>query len=134
MKKELKENPFRVPGGYFESFPGRLKERIDALEEHSLPEQRTFRTGRFRIAMAAAVAGLALLSYTVIRMALPGTGDSGEFTNLAILEQAEIFSSDYELAEYLDTGEEVLDEEEVYINQAMEYLAMNDVEMDLIFE
>jgi hypothetical protein len=136
----LKAHPFRVPEDYFESFPGRLKQRIDLMEHEPVQRLRPRWTGRFRVAMAAAVAGLALISYTVIRMAgpgsanLPGTSEELVLLEKTLLEQPWLAGSDYELAGYLDTGEEAPDEEETYIQQAMDYLAMNDVDLDLFFE
>jgi len=139
QQESLKAHPFRVPEGYFESFPGRLRQRIDSLEHEPARRLRPRWTGRFTAAMAAAVAGLALISYTVIRMIGPVPGDQTGISELAlleetVLEQAWYAGNDYALAEYLDTGEEALDEEEAYMEQAMDYLAMNDVAMDLLFE
>lgn len=130
----LRENPFRVPEGYFDSFPDRLKDRISRLEEDQVPVRKLPGSARFRIALAAAIIGLALISYPLFRLLAPGDGSSGGYPDMALLEEAGVFSYDNELAAYLDEGENTLDEEEAYLNQAMEYLAMNDVEMDLIFE
>ena len=139
QQESLKAHPFRVPEGYFERFPGRLRQRIDSLEHEPPRRLRPRWTGRFRLAMAAAVAGLALISYTVIRMIAPAPGGQNGMSELSlleetVLEQAWFAGNDYELAKYLDTGEEALDEEEAYMEQAMDYLAMNDVAMDLLFE
>lgn len=130
----LKKHPFGVPEGYFDSFPDRLKARMEELEKAPVPVRRLNRTIRIRVAVAAAIVILALISYPVIRMTAPGTGSSGDYAGLALMEDAGILLSDYELAALIETGEATPDEEEIYLNQAMEYLAMNDVEMDLIFE
>ncbi len=130
----LRKQAFRVPAGYFEGFPERLKERIDALEGERVPVRRLGRSAGFRIAVAAALVGLALISIPLTRIITPGMDSSDEFSNIALLEEAGVFYNDYELAPYLHGGETVMGEEEAYLNQAMDYLAMNDVEMDLIFE
>jgi hypothetical protein len=130
----LRENPFRVPEGYFESFPDRLKDRISRLEDDQVPVRKLAGSARLRIALAASIIGLALISYPLVRLLAPGDGYSSEYPDITLLEGAGVFSYDDELAAYLDEGENTLDEEEAYLNQAMEYLAMNDVEMDLIFE
>ena len=59
QQKSLQQQPFRVPEGYFDNFPDRLKERIGKLDEKKVPERSLGRSVRFRIAMAAAIIGLA---------------------------------------------------------------------------
>lgn len=129
--EEMKKHPFTVPEGYFDTFSGRLKERIET-EKHQYA--RSHRLVRLRVALAAAVVVLALVTWPVIRLVDPGSGNGSGYAELALLEEAGYYLSDYELAEYLDGEDEVLDEDEAYVAQAIEYLAMNDVEMDLIFE
>ena len=130
----LREQPFRVPEGYFEGFPERLKERIDALEEVQVPVRRLGWSSGFRIALAAALVGLALISIPLSRIIAPPMASPDDFSDIALLEEAGVFNNDYELAPYLHGEETVMEAEDAYLNQAMDYLAMNDVEMDLIFE
>ncbi|MCK4750080.1 MAG: hypothetical protein KAT15_23655 [Bacteroidales bacterium] len=130
--KSLKQNPFTVPEGYFESFPGKVRERIREQEEQKIPVHRMVIT-RFRVAMAAAIVGVALISYSVIRSTLNG-GNLNDYPDIALLEQLNIFDDDLYLFGFLDEEAEVISEEEAYMNQAVEYLALADVEMDLIFE
>jgi len=99
-----------------------------------VPVRKLVTSHRVRIAIAAAIVGLALISYPVVRIALPGHGETDGAINLALMEEMEIFNHEYELAGYLQPDETPIDEEEAYLNQAIEYLAQNDVEMDLIFE
>ena len=144
--EELKKQPFGVPEGYFESFPDRLMKRIreeekgsdgklqEAVRRPERPVRTLNRPVRFRIALAAAIVAIALITWPVIRWAIPGNGDSNGYPELALLEEAGIYYNDYELAELLATEEEAMDEDEAYVAQAIEYLAMNDVEMDLLFE
>ena len=40
QQESFRENPFRVPEGYFESFPGRLKEQIGKQEDKEVPKLR----------------------------------------------------------------------------------------------
>ena len=132
--ESLQQHPFRVPEGYFDSFPDRLKDRISKLEEDRVPVRKLGKSARFRVAMAAAIVGLALVSYPVIRMTTTVGGDTSGYPDLALLEEAGIFYNDYELAGYLEEEVSPVDEEEAYLIQAVEYLAMHDVEMDLLFE
>lgn len=131
MEKQ-KSNPFSVPEGYFESFPGRLNERIASLEAEKRPA-RTLGTYRRVLALAAVFAALALITFPVVRMLTPA-GGSEDFMDLALLDGAGFFNSDYELAAYLEEGDAMMDDDEAYYSQAVEYLASADVEMDLILE
>lgn len=128
-----KTNPFKVPEGYFDSFPDRLKDRIGSLEAEQIPVRR-LGSKKITLAVAAAVAALALLTFPLIRMLTPGTDGNDSFIEIALLDGAGFFNSDYELAIYLEETGTAMDDEEAYLNQAMDYLASADVEMDLIFE
>lgn len=131
MEKQ-KQNPFSVPEGYFESFPGRLNERIAGMEAEKRP-LRTLGSYRRVLAVAAVFAALALITFPVVRM-LTAAGAQEDFLELALLDGAGFFNSDYELAAYLEESEAMMDDDEAYYSQAVEYLASADVEMDLILE
>jgi len=130
----LRKQAFQVPEGYFERFPERLKERISAMEKEQLPVRRLSRSAGFRIAVAAALVGLAMISIPMIRNMAPGMDSSDDLANIDLLEEAGVFNNDYDLALYLDGEEGYMEDEDAYLEQAVTYLAMNDVEMDLIFE
>ncbi|MCP4310193.1 MAG: hypothetical protein GY790_02935 [Bacteroidetes bacterium] len=132
MEKQ-KTNPFKVPGDYFEAFPDRMTDRIREAEAEQVPVRRVG-SRRIVLAAAAAVAALALLTYPLSRMLAPGTGADESFVEIALLDAAGLFSSDYELAVYLEESMETMDNEEAFLSQAADYLAGTDVEMDLIFE
>ena len=85
-------------------------------------------------AVAAAVAVLALITIPLTRMLEPETWSDESFVEIALLEGAGFFASDYELAAYLEESESSINDEDAYLNQAIEYLASADVGMDLIFE
>ena len=129
----LKKQPFEVPEGYFEGFSERLQARIRE-ENESKPVRRMVTTARFRVAIAAAVLGVALISYSVIRFALPNYGSSGTSFEMALMEELEASDVDSYWMELMESETTVLDEEEAYVTQAIDYLAINDVEMVLLFE
>jgi hypothetical protein len=131
MKKT--EHPFKVPEGYFEQFPDRLMERIRQEEQLRKQEKPHVRRLSARLAVAAAIAGLLLVSYPLFRILAPGSG-AGKDPDEALLEQTGLFNYEYEMAAYLERETDSVYEDEAYLDQAMEFLAMNDVEMDLIFE
>ena len=67
-------------------------------------------------------------------MLTPGSGTEEDYLEFALLDGAGLFTSDYELAAFLEQREAQMDDDEAYLSQAIEYLASADVEMDLIFE
>jgi len=131
--ESLKNHPFGVPEGYFEGFSTRLQQRIREEESFRVPERRIGSTTRW-MAMAAAVLGAALITTAIIRFSGTGSEANGSYPDLALLEQLEVFDNDLYLYEYLDTTSSKLSDDEAFAEQAVEYLAMNDVEMDLLFE
>ena len=129
-----KNNPFGVPEGYFESFSERLQERIRQEEETRVPLRRIGRSTRFRVAMAAAVLGVALISYTLIRFQALNSNGPGTYPDIALLEQFDLIDDNSYLLGLMEAEAEELDEEEAFVSQAIDYLAINDVEMVLLFE
>lgn len=129
----LKKHPFTVPEGYFDALPGMVMERIREQDEHRVAVPRIFSTVRFRVAVAAAIIGLALISYAIIRTTMNG-GSLGDYPDIALLEQLDIIDDDHYLVGFLEEETSGIDEEEAFLNHAIEFLAMADVEMDLIFE
>ena len=129
MKKEVQNRtPFRTPEGYFDSFPGRMREFV--REEGNVQVRKLNRTA-VRWAVAAAVIGLAMLSIPLTRLLTPSAAEDS-FSEVAFLEESGFFHNEYELAPYLEENDS--DEEEAFVSQTIDYLAMSDVEMDLIFE
>ncbi len=128
-----KNNPFRVPGDYFDTLPGRLTGRLAGMEPSRVPVRRPggLRTG---LAIAAALAALALITFPLVRMLAPAGETEDNYIEIAWLDGAGLFASDYELAGFLGESDDLLDDEDAYLNQAMEYLASAEVEMELIFE
>ena len=70
QKESLKKNPFSLPEGYFESFSGRLQERIREEQKSGPPVRRIGNSQRFRVAMAAAILGLALITYPILKLTI----------------------------------------------------------------
>lgn len=133
-----KTNPFRVPGDYFDTLPDRLSDRIAGMEagkagmEAEEVPVKKLGSRRTILAVAAAIAAMAMLTFPLVRMLTPGTEADDNFVEIALLDGAGFFSSDYEMAAYLE--EASMDDEEAYLSQAVEYLESNAVEMDFIFE
>jgi len=128
----LKSNPFRVPEGYFETFAGRLQQRIREEEAARIPVRRLRNPDRLRIAIAAAVIMLALVTYPLIRVVTSDDSRITEYPTLSLLENMDLSDADLYLLELM--GNATGDEEEVYLEQAIQHLALNEVELDLITE
>lgn len=132
MEKQ-KTNPFKVPGDYFDTLPGRLNDRIASLEAEQVPLRKLNRL-RPLIAIAAAIAILALVTFPLVRILTPASATEDSFMEIVLLEGAGLFTSDYELATFLEESGTSMGDDDAYESQAIEYLASTDVEMDLIFE
>ncbi len=133
QQEALKNHPFGVPEGYFEGFAERLQQRIKEEETSKVPVRKIGTATRW-MAMAAAVLAAALITTSIIRFTSSKSAE-GLYPDMALLEQMQVLDDDrylYELLGEEETAE--LDEEEAFATQAIEYLAINDVEMDLIFE
>ena len=128
----MKQNPFGVPEGYFEGFAERLQQRIKEEESSSVPVRRIGTTTRW-LAMAAAVFAAALITTSIVRLT-SRSGSEGLYPHMAILEQMQVLDDERYLYELYAEDNVEMDEDEAFATQAIEYLAMNDVEMDLIFE
>lgn len=133
QQKSLKKHPFGVPEGYFEGFSTRLHERIREEEASRIPERRMGSANRW-LAVAAAILGAALLTTAIINFAGSGSDENGIDPEMAIFEQLEVYDNDLYLYEYLASGSEELSDDEAFAAQAVEYLAMNEVDMDLLFD
>ncbi|MCD4711148.1 MAG: hypothetical protein K8R52_09900 [Bacteroidales bacterium] len=133
QQEPLKNHPFGLPEGYFESFSERLHQRIKEEESSRVPVRKIGTVTRW-LAMAAAILAAALITTSIIRFTTSNNGADGLYPDLALLEQQQVFNDDLYLYKLLDEESDELDEDEAFASQAIEYLAINDVEMDLIFE
>ena len=133
QQESLKKHPFGVPEGYFEGFPTRLQQRIREEEASRIPERRMGSTSRW-LAMAAAILGAALLTTAIINFTGAGNDVNGIDPEMALFDQLEVFDNDLYLYEYLAGESPELSDEEAFAAQAVEYLAINDVDMHLLFD
>lgn len=133
QQEPLKNHPFGLPEGYFESFSERLHQRIKEEESSRVPVRKIGTVTRW-VAMAAAILAAALITTSIIRFTTSNNGADGLYPDLALLEQLHVFDDDLYLYNLLEEESDELDEDEAFASQAIEYLAINNVEMDLIFE
>lgn len=147
LPEQGKDNPFSVPEGYFNSFPDKLKERMREQESRRAGEQESRRVDEHNrsaktiwlrisphLALAAAITGFALISFTLLRI-LIGSGNVEESYDLSFLDETGILNE--------SVFQETLEESEIYTDEdyteweieAMEYLASNEVNLEaLLYE
>ncbi|MEZ5070665.1 MAG: hypothetical protein R2751_06805 [Bacteroidales bacterium] len=128
----LRKQPFAVPEGYFDTLPGAVMDRIRAMEHTEVPVRKLSRSLILRMTAAAAVAALVLV--TSIFLAPRSENQTASSTDMILLEEMGLIDDDLFLMEYFESVEESLDEEEAYVNQATDYLAMNNFQTALLFE
>lgn len=141
-----KENPFRVPDGYFESLTERTMSAVkDIPVTENSPAEKQF--GKVRVmpflALAAAIIGFAILAAGMVRLV---TRDSGGFLQEA---QDEIYADlvTGEIDTYIIENEWVVSEEitegeaevqgsetEVQSEAIIDYLLLDNVELTDIYE
>jgi len=123
---------FSVPEGYFDSLTDRIMENIP-LEE---PEQkvRFLRMIRPQLALAAAILGFALISFTAVKLLTSGSASDGYY-DLATLEDMGYYYDEATLMEMIpaDEDSEVTDED-LWIDDAINYLADNDMSFYQLFD
>ena len=125
-RPELKNTPFSVPEGYFESLPQRVAERIAASA--SKPAAR--RTPLRRWWLAAAAACLVAVAATALWLN-PGSTDasSAHSESEEYAAMAEWFAaSGAQPSELEASGSETLSQDEI-----IEYLAYNDLSGEYIY-
>jgi len=133
-QESLKKSPFEVPEGYFEQFPQKMLQRIRELEDEAVPVRSIPQGKGLRVAVAAAILVLALVSYPLFRIISPNNSGMYDAPDIALIEDLGIIDDDSYLFGFLETGSEPMDDEEAYIDQAINYLAINDVELDIILD
>lgn len=132
---ELKKSPLTLPEGYFEEFPSKILDRIrqeERQENSEIPSRNRRYLIRYTVAVAASVLGIAMISLIAVRFL---TGNGSQSTNdidFALLEEMNIIHEDSDLIEFYDTGDEAYSDEDAWIENAVDYLASVDIDMDLL--
>ncbi len=119
---EGKENPFRVPDGYFEGFTARLMSQLPAAEQAPAQERKREKQTIFRLQPAAPESGArlrpsVLWRYAAILFVVAGVGLTLLFTNNAKDNLAESEATE----EY----------QEDYINDALDYALIGNTNIEI---
>lgn len=134
-------NPFSVPENYFESFPHKLRQRLQSETPGRLSyPEKAWKVIRPQVALAAAIAGFAIIGYLGFHNFI--SQEEEWLTNEGISEYIDSYEyefSDYYLLTTLD--DEFFADEELHFDEAlytddpdkyMDYLYQDDVDLDLI--
>lgn len=127
----LKENnPFSVPEGYWGEFDAKIKDEIKS-EEHR-KEKSLFRTIRPQLALAASLAALFILSYTVFKALIPNNSLSENEIYIAL--ENELFDLDEAvLYESLndENNQKTYTEFDLSEQEILDYLSEESSDMDI---
>jgi hypothetical protein len=134
-----KENPFKVPDGYFENLTERMmisvKESRETTGKTAEMPSRRFRLTSF-IALAAAIIGFAVITAGVMKIISGnnkgmGIKDSGELFTEALNEDIDTYMIENEL---IQSTAEFKEEPQVPAGVIIEYLLLEDVDLNDIYE
>jgi len=134
-----KENPFKVPDGYFESFENRLASRIreDSEKKTDSPKKISlWNSVRPHLALAASIILFAMVSYSIIRLLVkPQEKISTEAYAQVLNYNIEDIDDETLMETYSEVQSEAsvkTDEDEEYIEAVVDYLANEDIDLELI--
>jgi len=139
-----KSNPFKVPDGYFDTLTERT---MSAVKESHNQEETAESTGmpvrrlvlRPFFALAAAILGFAILATVMIRLVNSGSvseqyqEDISLYADLAA-EELDTYMIEYELSQTEPVEMTLAKEEEISSEAIIDYLMMEDIDLDDIYE
>jgi hypothetical protein len=131
-----KKRPFSVPEGYFDSFPEKVRVRLQNEEVTviSLPE-RVWQILRPQLSLAAAIIGFAIIGYIGFNTLIQS--EKQLLSDEVITEYVDYYQhdfSDYYLVSMLDFDELELEDGGYYddADAYMDYLYMDNIDIELI--
>ena len=145
LNDELKNNtPFKVPEGYFETLTERMMTAVsdshgqDQSGEDAVNPSRRVMLRPF-IALAAAIVGFAIVATVMIRLVSsdrlsgPFEKGNGMYAELAA-EELDTYMIEYELIRAGTDGMVLPEEEEISSEAIIDYLMMEDIDINDIYE
>jgi len=139
LEEIKKENPFKVPDGYFDSLTERMMKAVKESEETSVyDESRAVRKIHFRpfLALAAAIIGFAVITTIMVRLlsekdkSFFGNSENELYADL-VSEEIDTYMLENEFSG--DEGSET-SESSVSTEAIINYLVLEDVELTDIYE
>ncbi len=134
LPDQAEKTPFSLPEDYFSTLSTRVGEKIKREEEkEDIPSISLWDRVRPHLALAAAIAGFALISVTVLQFLIGDKSGEQDYYDLSLLDEAGILDESV-LQESLDYGEENEDAYTEWEEEAMTYLASNDMDLYLLLD
>jgi hypothetical protein len=147
MKKSddiSKNNPFKVPDNYFEevnrkiiSATAGVDETItEARGEESVRKISLYHRFRTSILIAASLAGFIIISYSALRLFVPGSSDSQVSEVLLYMNQDSLIN-DIDISSLEEDASALLlsdDGPDVSKNDIIDYLMLENIELNDIYE
>lgn len=141
LPEQAEKNPFSVPKDYFSTLSARVNMKIlreessyakasDDKDEGIRPNIPLWNRVRPHLALAAAIVAFALISVTTLQFILGDKSDDNYY-DLAMLDDAGILD-EYAVQETYDYGEEDEDAMTEWEEDAITYLANNDMDLYLL--
>ena len=135
-----KNNPFKVPEGYFESLTERTMSAIKSDQEKETNESKPVRRldARSLLAMAATVAAFALVTTVTVRLVTGGrdkhqqSEENGFYADLAVEEiDTYMIESEWNATEFPDTREAG---RAISTDAIIDYLMTETIDLNDIYE
>ncbi len=128
---DRKENPFRVPDGYFDNLSDRVMDRIRMTEEQNVNSSRKIYLRPY-LSLAASISGLALVVYIVMQSIVGSRDTAFSSLDISVLESNGIIQDELIVAESYTSDDEASYSE--WEEDAINYLASNDAELYNLLE
>ncbi len=138
INKSGKNNPFSVPDGYFESFPGKLRHRLQTEEQLSISfTERAWQILRPQFALAAAITGFAIIGYLGLRTFIQSDQEWLSDENIAeYIDYYQHEFNEYQILSLFENGD-IYPDEDLFFDEPdlyMDYLYMENIDIDLILD
>jgi hypothetical protein len=130
-----RKNPFKVPGNYFEEATGRIIASTSGSTE-KVVKTSIYRRLRPYLVAAASVALFAVLSYSVARIIIPGTRETG-IPEISFDEFSSSYIDDIDINTLEDgTDPAALSDEMPVISkpEIIDYLLLENIDLNDIYE
>lgn len=141
LQERAEGNPFSLPENYFSTLSKRIDEKRiredendeskDISKEVIHPNLSLWNRVRPHLALAATIAGFALISITALQFILGDKRIQQDYYDLSLLDEAGILDESV-LQESIDFGTEDEDVYSEWEQDAMAYLASNEVDLNLL--
>jgi hypothetical protein len=135
IDKIPKNNPFRVPEGYFDDVQQRILSATESVNREK-PKTKALHRLRPYLMAAASIAGLVLLSYTLFIMIRPDRGNTGKQDILAE-ESLSQYVYDLDVYPLEENDNQSIAKQripDINKNDIIDYLILNNIDINDIYQ